>query len=658
VKTINTMLRKLTFDDLREWASGKIFERGKGYVKRVDRLSRTEDADLVAWVTGSDQYATSVRVDEEGDLESFCTCPYEWGPCKHAVAVVLAAAERVKKKAPIPSLDENDELSLALRGAADEEEDGWEDDEWENEGWEDDEWEDNEPVQLPATRRSKAGARVASLLGEKSRDELLELLVDLAGRVPEVERRIREAEQLATGKVDKLVRALRSEIRNLTSEDAWYDPWRTEGSLPDYSHLEEQIKALADQGHADEVLRLGEELWTKGNAQIEQCHDEGETAMAIASCLEAALAALPRSSLSPPEQLLWVIDRSLEDEFYLLESADDLLKRRAYTRAHWREVSETLESRLQARPKPRNSGFSSTWRRGRLLDRLLDAYQRAGWKDRIIPRLEAEADACHCYARLVDALLAAGERDRARDWCIQGYARTIDEAPGIAGALQDRLRKIAQTGRRHDLVAAYRAQDFFARPSRGSYIELRKAAEKAKCWPAVRTAALRYLESGNSPVPGGRKGGKKIWPLPSPEVTPPASKKGAGYQQFPDLDTLIEIAILEKRLDDVVELYQRLRKTQRWDRQTDKTVAQAVADTHPDVALGIWQDIVENLIARVQPKAYEEAAGYLRHMRKVYQRNHRLAEWQELLKKLREKHKAKRRLLGILDTLSSKKLVK
>ncbi|MDA8365002.1 MAG: hypothetical protein M0Z84_14590 [Gammaproteobacteria bacterium] len=78
MKPINTILRKVTFDDLRKWAGETIPNRGKGYMKRVDRLSRTQDNVLVAWVTGSERYATSVRVDEEGDFEHICTCRYTW----------------------------------------------------------------------------------------------------------------------------------------------------------------------------------------------------------------------------------------------------------------------------------------------------------------------------------------------------------------------------------------------------------------------------------------------------------------------------------------------------------------------------------------------------------------------------------------------------
>jgi uncharacterized Zn finger protein len=144
-------------------------------------------------------------------------------------------------------------------------------------------------------------------------------------------------------------------------------------------------------------------------------------------------------------------------------------------------------------------------------------------------------------------------------------------------------------------------------------------------------------------------------PLPAPEVEPPTSK--GGHPQFPDLTTLIDIAILEQRFDDVVDLYERLRKTKRWGREADKKVARAVDHTHPDVALCIWLHIVEGLIGQVKPSAHEEAAIYLRLMEKVYAQVRRPDDWRALLDRLRREHKAKRRLMGVLDTLSKKKLV-
>ena len=62
-----------------------------------------------------------------------------------------------------------------------------------------------------------------------------------------------------------------------------------------------------------------------------------------------------------------------------------------------------------------------------------------------------------------------------------------------------------------------------------------------------------------------------------------------------------------------------------------QTSAAAYAELQGDILaapnLTIWKDIVNGLINQVKPKAYEEAALYLRFMKKVYTRNHRLEDW-------------------------------
>lgn len=459
--SIDTVLRKLSFDDLHDWAGGRILDRGRGYVGRVKHLSRAGDATLAAWVIGTKKYATSVTMAKDG-FECCCTCPYGARPCKHAVAVVLAAADYLKKRKAIPPLDEKDGLHEALY------------EEMADDGWFDDEGEEN--LTLAATPGDDGvRAKVEKMLADRSRDELLDLLVGLCERFPNVRQHMATLERLDHGQVDKLIRALKSEIRNLTAEPAWYDPWRDRGDLPDYSHLEGQLQALADQGHGDALLNLGAELWTRGTVQVEQSDDEGATMDAIARCLEIIVQALPRSSLSPPEQLLWVIDHLLEDPFGLLAGTEKLLHGGPYTPTHWREVAELLEQRLADMPEPRGDRFSGSYNRRNLLEQILEAHERAGQKRRIVPLLEREADACHCYTRLVAELMARRDRERARHWCIHGYERTISNSPGTALALRNSLRELAQRERQYPLAAAYRAQDFFDQPSVETYKALRRA---------------------------------------------------------------------------------------------------------------------------------------------------------------------------------------
>ncbi|HET6421587.1 MAG TPA: hypothetical protein VFG19_15635 [Geobacteraceae bacterium] len=134
------------------------------------------------------------------------------------------------------------------------------------------------------------------------------------------------------------------------------------------------------------------------------------------------------------------------------------------------------------------------------MNMLLDAYSRSCRAEMVIPLLEKEADACMEYGKLVDALLAAGEKEKARQWLIQGFERTIANAPGIAADLQGRLREMAEKEKKHDLVAAYRAQDFFENACRKTFSDLKKAAEKAKAWPRSGKAYSGILRPASVPM--------------------------------------------------------------------------------------------------------------------------------------------------------------
>lgn len=640
MEIISAILRDLSLDDLNLWAGETICSRGKSYSHKVAGLCRTAEGELVAEVAGSATYATRVGLDQAGQHRWSCTCPYDWGPCKHAVAVVLAAAEQVQQQQEIPlvtnSRDQgpgNEQQGKVRRRRPSRSAAG-------------------EPPPPPGKGKKAGRVSAAKLLAAKSREELLELVVALVGRFPEVERLILEAEQLRSGCIDPLIRSLRREINKLTSEPAWYNHWKHEGNMPDYSHVQDQFQALLALGHGDALLELGEELRRKGTAQVEQSDDEGETGRAIAACLQVVLQAVPKSSLPRPQQLLWVIDRLLEDEFSLLHPGEEVLHLPDYTREDWRAVATLLEDRLGTLVRPRSVAFSEAYQRKEVMNRLIQAYTLAGWPEKILPLLAKEADICGNYEQLVDGLLAADLRQEARQWCIHGFTQTRENLRGVAAGLQKRLRELAGTEKRFDLVASYRAQDFFEHPTLETYKELRRTAEKAGCWPVVRAGALDYLASGQRPDLTAKGAKAPDWPLPEPEVRWPLTKERRGVRPFPLRETLIDIAIFEKRLDDVVNLFRALQEKGRNGGPIAQAVAKAVCQSHPEVALGIWRAMVDNLIAEVKPKAYLEAGVILRLICKVSEANGRQAECQSLLAELRRTHKAKRRLLEVLDTLA------
>ncbi len=75
--------KALTWIELTNWAGSTIVSRGKTYQqgKRVSQLAKTPDGKLVAWVKGTDIYATQVEINADGSLDSNCYCPY-WATCK------------------------------------------------------------------------------------------------------------------------------------------------------------------------------------------------------------------------------------------------------------------------------------------------------------------------------------------------------------------------------------------------------------------------------------------------------------------------------------------------------------------------------------------------------------------------------------------------
>ncbi|MFP3983897.1 MAG: SWIM zinc finger domain-containing protein [Desulfurivibrionaceae bacterium] len=632
--SLKTSLIDLTWDDLLQWAGGTILRRGRNYTGNVYEMAETMSGGLFGMVSGSDEYATQVEIEEDGGLDWLCTCPYEWGPCKHAVALILAGLEHIKTGKELPLQDEEDDLFLALQEAR-------ENDDYDDGG--------------VGEEAEEGNIDLTDILRKKNKDELMALIVEYASRYPEIRLEILDLNHLEHGEGAKVASSLLKEIEEVTSEPAWYDPWNDEGDLPDYTRLRKQFISLVEAGYADQVVDLGRVLWKRGKEAVEQSDDEGHTAWHISECLDTVFKAVTLSSLSQSEQLFYIVDILIEDEFELSRSGEWYINNEIYTEEDWDQTAEALQRRLSDMPAPRKDVFAEKYKRVRVMDWLTVALEKSGRQDEIVPLFEKEVPVTQCYERLVVRLLQNGDYNRARTWCIRGIKKTAKEFPGIADNLQKSLRQLAELEGNHDLAAAYRAHEFFERPCRAFYSKLQQAAEKTGCWPMVRSAVLGFLEDGVRPDLHSRRSGKQEWPLPCLEFTPGQERRP--FRKYPDYNTLIDIAILENRIDDVVELHRSQPESARWGYEKDNEVASAVMGTYPDISLEIWKGMVEQHISRVKPKAYEEAATYLRKMRTVYNRTERLPEWRKYIEGLRAEHKRKSRLLEVLDVLEDRRIV-
>jgi len=136
--------------------------------------------------------------------------------------------------------------------------------------------------------------------------------------------------------------------------------------------------------------------------------------------------------------------------------------------------------------------------------------------------------------------------------------------------------------------------------------------------------------------------------------------EGRRQTHFPAIETLIDIAISEKRPDDVIRWYDQ-RKPHRgygdWFESRDDGVAGAVADTYPERAVAIWKRLVENQISLTKPAAYEGAAVFLRKAHQLLKKQGKEKGWENYIQELRRANKTKRRFVEIFDRLGGRRII-
>lgn len=650
-------IKNLSWDDLREWAGSKILSRGRDYQKsgQVEKLAVTPAGALVAWVQGTHQYATLVDIKNE-DLVSDCDCPYG-GTCKHAVAVVLEALEYLKKKKEIPACSDKDQRLEALADIElDEDEDeDWEEDEEElEEDWDRErerEEKKSHPNRDSSASKTKTSDSFQSFLEEQTKAQLVGLIQELAKSYPEVRQALEDQLALSKGTVNRMIQSIRNEIDELSSKPGWRHHWNDEGYTPDYSRVEERLKALLSKGYADEVVSLGKELLKAGTRQIEMSDDEGETGMEISSCLGIVFKALQKSTLSPVQQMVWAVDAELMDEYDLCQGLEQFWNHK-FTKDAWNNLADILSERLSNfRSRKKEDRLSSNFERDRLSNWAIKALEKAGRQKEIIPLCEQEAEETENYPRLVSWLVKTERLEEAEQWIQKGFKATLNKLPGIAHDLRNTLRDIREKEGNKLQAASFRAEEFFYDPTLNTFRELRKTAEKAKVWPEVKAAAMQYLETGRSP--------KKFpsWPLPVCEIPLTYNFR---KNVFPVLNTLIDIAIADKEPAKVLYWYDRSTPNSiswGWGSSRDEQVAKAVVDEYPDRAIAIWKKLAENLIALTKPRAYEEAASYLRKINQTLKKLGKVKEWQNYLNDLRQKNIRKIRLIEILDSFDGRPII-
>ncbi len=397
--------------------------------------------------------------------------------------------------------------------------------------------------------------------------------------------------------------------------------------------------------------------------------------MGLADCLTVVFDALAKSSLSAPDKILYAVDACLQDDYDVVRDAAGKTLSAKWGSADWSIVADRLAKRLQKTPRGKGQDdFSQKYSRDCLSRYLLDALDRAGRAGELLTVYEAEARATGSYGRLVDYLIAEKRYEDAERWACEGIEQTCQKYPGTAAELAKSLCDLARRKKQWGVVAAHAAGEFFDRPSSRTFQELEAAAEKAKCLKPVRDAALRFLESGVAPIrvaSDGKKGHKvsidSAWPLPLPAyLAPLVLERETKRKPRPHYDVLLDMAIKDKRPDDVLRWYeaetaptkQTLRGPHFVGNYYDSDrVAKAVATAYPQRALEIYRRKLDANLKQANTSAYQTCGNCLRNMRPIYKALDHEDHWNELLADIRHNYGNRPRFMEILDRLQGRTIV-
>ena len=571
--------------------------------------------------------------------------------------------------------------------------DAEDEDPWNGDGDDDAEWDEDEDVSdsWPAS----AGARTASVAGaghvpisagsgalqqihqyllELSKDELIAFVERLATQDAAIRQALVEQVANVRGPTADLLRGARVTIDNISAE-AIYDG--DEPSNGEIARLRDRFDSLVARERADDVLMLCQRLLGHANRAVEAMHETDDGFfMTIHRVLEVIPEALAHSSKGPVEQLLWMHEVELSEDYDLLPDMSDFwdLERPVEV---WNELAARIEQQLAA-SVPDSSTPDSLPGRHRARDAwaglLADALRNADRGDEIVQLYEREAEATGSYQRLVRHLLDVDDLERAEHWIRRGIAATPEQLYGITSQLRQALRTIRE--RQHDLegVAAIDAYEFFYQPGLRTFQVLLASAEVADRRDPVRLHALRFLET--LVLPWKRLGAENAapassgatvddsgsasedatdhlppWPLPPTGLPDPVPY---GREQPPLARALLDIALAESRLDDVLTWFDRLRARQSagfFYGDPSASVARAVERSHPERAIAIWDDLAARAIAQTKTDAYLEGARYLEYAGRIEERRGNLAAWRTRILDLQARERRKWRLREILDDL-------
>ena len=615
------LFRDLTWGDLSQWSSAAILERGKSYIRSVSDLTIIDDDHLVANVQGQHRYSTEVWF-EDGDLKYRCDCAFNRGPCKHAVAVILGALEHIKTETPIPTVDGEQTVSNS-RNTIDRAY--------------------SRDYRLPRMDTEKLRAVLHRIRFEDLIDWATRQIIENPDLVEDLPRGVKaealepDIVSVSDGQIDSIRQLIRNETErrfDVYARDYHDRRYRNE---PDYRQIEKEFQTLTDHGRSSELIELGIEFMALGMTQIDETQPGDESFKRFRNCMTMVVDAIRSSNLTLSEKVINYWELLLEDDYKVLSQVPTPIGDKPMNRTDWSFVAQHFTARLKSMPiADPEEDFMASYDRNEILERSIEALQRANQIEEALDLLESELENCNNYVRLVDFLIQIREFEKARYWIVAGRRKNERTDLNVFRQLAEKMQEIAVLEEKWPQVAALAVYFFLHDGGVEAFLAVKDACERVETWQEVSPKLLHFLETGAfDPT-------REDWPLPEPglRAAAPIQRNYAPYFR-----SLIAIAIEENRLDDAVTWYRQapLREV------NGLQLADILKNTQPAVAVEIWQREIEYLIQQVDVSSYLEAMPLLTDVKGLMEREGWSDGYRQYVAELRSRHKRKSRLMKEID---------
>jgi uncharacterized Zn finger protein len=586
----------LSLDLLREFAGEPSYARGARYFEegRVTDI-RVERDHVIAKVRGTHPYKVELR-QEGGELNYSCTCPFfqdETAFCKHCVAAGLAALDQIERvqRSGVKNGASRREKRLAERELGSEE--------------------------------------VEEFLKGQDKATLVSLLVQHADEDERFKSRL--SMQAGKGKHSVHLPTFRKAIDRAVNWGEYVDYKSMYEYVQGVEEVINSLRELLKENHAPEVLELCEHFLRTLEVQMEMVDDSDGYMRGILSDVEEIHHAACIKLKPDPEGLArklfaWGLRSDWEVFYNAAQSYADVLGKpglkvfRALAEERWRRI----------RPlKPGEENREYEKERFRITSIMEQLAAQTGDVEALVAVKAKNLATAYAYLEIAKLYRSAKKDAKALEWAKEGV-KVFPE--GTDSRLREFLAAEYHKRKQHQEAMQLIWDEFADHPGFEEYRLLKSHAELAggsSSWKTWREKGLQFLRQENST--DGRK----------------AKEKHFGWRSR-DRSTLVKIFLWEK---DVEQAWQEAQEGG-CDESLWLDLAAARETDHPEDAVAVYRNFVEPAVRRMDNQSYQEAAGFVRKVRKLLRRLGREEEWQRYVESLRTTHRRKRNFMKLLEQLT------